>query len=355
MNLAPLAAFAVFACLPVSAALAQPAETRSFSVPGHGSLVLDVPKGWRVAERPNDQPPSIYVRFDPSSGDAFVVQITALWLDAEKRAKQTPQAMKELEQKQADKMLAQAEEKQAKLVELRGRQARGYHYSLADRTSANKGDDYKYLTQGSLMTGELLAIFTVLQREPVARDKALILQMLAEARHSAEAGAPRSDTPRADALQVKESGSAYELSVPVSRLVMTLPKGGMPGVARQRGGNDHPRYFYFSGGGLNVSGWFEPASGYNGLQPFWEEETATWRKRGLPPPVDTTFARIGKWDAVLYDIAFPVGTNSHIRAHWVEAGTWIDVHLSLTSNASSADNRGRLTELLKAIEVREKN
>jgi len=349
MKLARAAAFGLSACALVSTALAQPAETRSFSVPGHGSLMLDVPKGWRVAERPTGEPPSIYVRFDPPSGDAFVLQITAVWLDAEKRAKQTPEAMKAREQEQADGMLAQAEEKQAKVVELRGRQAHGYHYSLADRTSANKGDDYKYLTQGTLLTGELVTIFTLLQREPVARDKARVLQMLADARHSSEAAAPR-----ADALQVKESASAYELSVPVSKLVMTLPKSGMPGAKRQPNVADHPRYFYFSGRGLNVSGWFEPASGFHGIQPFWENETATWRKQGLPPPVDTAFAKVGKWEVVLYDIAFPAGTNSHLRAHWVEAGTWIDVHLSVTSKRSSAENRAQLTELLKSMAVRER-
>lgn len=247
-------------------------------------------------------------------------------------------------------MLSQALEKQATLVELRGREAHGYHFSLTDRGSTNKGGDYRYVTQGTLATGELIVIFTLLHRDPAPPEKPRVLELLADARHSAEAAPPRRD-----ALQLRDLGQSYELSVPVSRLVMTIPKSAMGSAKRQRGASNHPRYFYFSGGGLNVSGWFEPASGFRGIKPFWEQETAVWEKRGLPPPVDTAFSRIGQWDTVIYDIAFPSGSNSHIRAHWVQAGTWIDIHLSLTANRPSAETRAQLTELLKRIAVRERN
>jgi hypothetical protein len=344
------AASGLLACAVVSTASAQPAQTRRFSIPAHGSLVVDVPKGWRVAARPIEDPASAALRIGPSSGSGFVVQISALWLDPQKLAAYAPGVLKARVQKAAEDVLPRSVEPAATLVEFRGKGGYGYHYSLTDRSATSAPDDYKYLTQGMVLSGEVLTIFTYLHREPAPGEKQQVLQMLADLRHSKEA-----DPPRADALQVRELEQSYELSVPVSRLVMTIPKSGMPRATRAPSPNNHPRYFYFVDGLLNVSGWFEPANGFRGIRPFWAEETENWRKLGLPAPVDTAFARIGSWDVVIYDHASAAGTNSHLRAHWVQAGTWIDIHLSLTAEAPSAQTRERLAQLLKAIEVREKN
>jgi hypothetical protein len=341
---------AVLACALVSAASAQPAQTRQFSIPGHGSLVFDVPEGWRVAERALEDPPSTAVRIGPRSGNAFLLQITSVWLEPGKAAAYTPQELQARVRKTAQEMLPQAVEKEATLVELRGNDTYGYHYSLTDRSPTSDPGDYKYVTQGTLLSGELVTVFTFLHREPAPREKQQALKMLADSRHSGEAAPPRED-----ALLVKDLEQSYELSVPVSRLVMRIPKSGMPRAQRQATRNNHPRYFYFVDGLLNVSGWFEPAGGFAGIRPFWERETETWRKRGLPAPVNTSFERIGNWEAVVYDIDTSARTNSHIRAHWVQAGTWIDIHLSVTSDRSSAETRARLTELLQAIEVRERD
>ena len=56
---------------------------------------------------------------------------------------------------------------------------------------------------------------------------------------------------------------------------------------------------------------------------------------------------------VTYDIAFPskVGYNSHIRAHWVQANTWIDLHMSLTGEADNAKLRKQLDAFLKSIQI----
>src|SRR5215510_13506014 len=77
---------------------------------------------------------------------------------------------------------------------------------------------------------------------------------------------------RPDALQISEVGDRYQFVVPVSRLVMAMPKAGLK-RASNPGAASHPRYFYFTGGSLNVSGWFEPAQGLKGIKRFWASET----------------------------------------------------------------------------------
>lgn len=160
--------------------------------------------------------------------------------------------------------------------------------------------------------------------------------------------------PSSTRLAVVEREGTYELTVPVSRLVMTIPKAAL---VPAKGGNDSPRYFYLAdkAAGLIMSGWFEPAERYPGLQQLWSSDTAAWRKKGLPDPQNVRLSRIGKWEAIAYEMPVSVGTNSHLRAQRVQAGTWIDLHLSITSRDSSATNQQALAKALSAIRVTERD
>ncbi len=149
----------------------------------------------------------------------------------------------------------------------------------------------------------------------------------------------------------------YELGVPVSRLVMTIPKDGLVRASHTGGGAAASRrYFYFEDKSRNliVSGWFEPEQGFRGIKDFWESETTAWKRKGLPEAQDVSSSDIGKWKAIIYDIHIPSGNNSHIRAHWVQAGTWIDIHLSMTADRSLTEIRATLREILNSIRVDEK-
>ena len=179
----------------------------------------------------------------------------------------------------------------------------------------------------------------------------LVLALLPSA-----AGSQPPAAARPDVLQVAALEQSYELSVPVSRLVMSIPRGRLEPTKNPLGGSaDHPRYFYFVDRAFNVSGWFEPAQGFRGMQKFWEDETQNWRKRGFPAPVDVKFSKVGGWDAVVYDWPHASATDSHIRAHWVEAGTWIDIHISLSSERPSAQIRAALQTFLEGVIVRERS
>ena len=166
------------------------------------------------------------------------------------------------------------------------------------------------------------------------------------------------DPKAAATLQISQTAESYVLSVPVSQIVMTIPKSGLtPKKVEVGGATAHPRYFYFEDkSGLVISGWFEPDRGFKGVEKFWENETRAWKQKGISDPKDVSFLKIDKWDATIYEMALPSpkATNSHIRAHWVQAGTWIDMHLSITSELSSAENRAKLTALLKTIRVQVK-
>lgn len=161
-----------------------------------------------------------------------------------------------------------------------------------------------------------------------------------------------------ESIKIRETRDSYSLSVPVSRLTMAIPvRNWSPKVKSIGGGTSNPRYFYFEDrkeASLILSGWFEPDHLYTGVRSHWEKDTQSWTKRGLPEPVNVSFEKLGGWDTVMYDHNFGKAVSSHLRAHWVQSGTWIDLHLSTTTYRSSAENRIKLKSLLMGISISEK-
>ncbi|MFN0317670.1 MAG: hypothetical protein ACKVQA_21810 [Burkholderiales bacterium] len=171
--------------------------------------------------------------------------------------------------------------------------------------------------------------------------------------------APGEKSPPGQSIEIREANGNLSLSVPVSRLTMTMPKSNWSRKDKSAlgGGTKNPRYFYFEDktqASLIMSGWFEPAQLFKGVPAIWEEDTKSWKKGGLPEPVNISFEKLNGWDAVMYDHNLRNAVSSHVRAHWVRSGTWIDVHISTTTNKSSAENRAKLKAVLKDIAVVEK-
>jgi hypothetical protein len=154
-------------------------------------------------------------------------------------------------------------------------------------------------------------------------------------------------------LTVTEKDGAYEVIVPVSRLVLTIPKNQL---VRSNGGSNNPRYFYLNdrARALIVSGWFEPERAFKGMNAFWNDEQRGLTQRGISID-DVVQERVGNWQAVFYSIRLPRGRSSNVRAEWVQSGTWIDLHLSVTADQPEADLRATLRDVLGALQVGERN
>jgi tetratricopeptide (TPR) repeat protein len=161
---------------------------------------------------------------------------------------------------------------------------------------------------------------------------------------------------QSDRLVITERPDAYVLTVPVSRLVMTIPREGFTaGTAPRADATASSRYFYFEDRSkyLAISGWFESQNGFHGMDEFWKKESAAYSQQKMPAQTNVTFKKIGGWDTVCYQVTQSIGIGSNIRAEWVSAGTWIDLHISAVSY-SAAENQRQLESLLARIQVREK-
>lgn len=160
--------------------------------------------------------------------------------------------------------------------------------------------------------------------------------------------------PQSAYLSVAPQGDAYVLTVPASKLSLAIPSRGLRQIDPKAGGaTDSPRYFYFSDEtrGLTISGWFEPAIQYRGLEFTWQADQAEWKKIGLPAPTDVSLGKVGDWEVVFYEQPTSAISNSHIRAHLVRAGTWIDVHISVATQGAGHSNRQAASAFLGALVV----
>lgn len=326
-----------------SCALADEAGTRSYPLPGHGALQLAVPKSWReeVRQPPGGEPPTL--TFRPASGAAFQIMVTPIYPPLPGMPMPDLAGVKADMEKAAAEAAPHAVEKRIALRDIRGPHAAGYYFSATDKAPAP--GEYRLMTQAEVLAGGVVPVMTVLTSDDSGAVQAQALEMIKSARHR----------PPEQGIAITRTEQGYELTVPVSRLVMDVSDSNLE---QGEGAASSPRYFLFRdrARGLVLSGWFEPADSYPGMQAFWKNETAGWKKNGLDDPVDVVFKKVGNWDAIAYDMKLPAprATDTHQRAEWVQAGTWIDLHLSLTSSLPSAEAREKLQGILKTITVREK-
>jgi hypothetical protein len=168
------------------------------------------------------------------------------------------------------------------------------------------------------------------------------------------AGLLAGQAPLNERLVITEKSGAYELGVPASRLSLKIPKGGFLPSKAAGEGSSSPRYFLLEDLGHSriISGWFEPDAAFKGMDAFWTGEQTTVTQKGIHIQ-NVTRERIGNWQVVLYHIALSSGRSTNMRAEWVQAGTWIDLHLSVTANQSEAEGEKILRDVLNTIQVSE--
>lgn len=163
--------------------------------------------------------------------------------------------------------------------------------------------------------------------------------------------------PAPSTIDIRTSGESIEITVPVSNLVLAIPKGSFEvEKSSGNGARASPRYFYLRDrpAGQVVSGWFESSDHAADLKGSWTAEMLGLQKSGYGQPLKVEEGQIGEWRTITYDVPIPTGSSTHIRASMIRSGTWIDLHLSVSSEAPPDDARRNVKELLGSMQVRMK-
>jgi hypothetical protein len=152
---------------------------RRYPLGDYGSFWIEIPSSWKDELRqPSKQlPPTIFL--SPPAGNAFLILMTPV--GGAKQEDLKDEAIRGIVQKSLDRVKPQAVEKTLKLVELQGPSGKGYYFFATDK--APKPGEYKYMTQGVIVVGELIVSFTILTNDNHEKVTNETFAVLRNARH----------------------------------------------------------------------------------------------------------------------------------------------------------------------------
>ncbi len=151
---------------------------RRYPLGDYGSLRIEFPSSWKdEVQQVANVPPTIFLT--PTPDNASLALISPIW-GVKKEALQE-EAIRESVQRSAEKAKSQSVEKTLKPVGLQGASGKGFYFFSTDK--APKPGEWKYMTQGVLVVGELMVTFTILTNDKQSEVIKETLTILKEARH----------------------------------------------------------------------------------------------------------------------------------------------------------------------------
>jgi hypothetical protein len=354
-------ALAVLFCFQASA---SDVESRHFALKDESSLRFDIPKTWRSQSQQIEKPAGVQIRVDAPKEAPFLILMTAFQPRSKRKTSFDLKSIRKVVQGAADQLKNKAVETAIPVRALNASHAAGYYISVTDKSP--KPGDYKFLNQGLGRIGPLHMSFTILSNDGSGKVMAAAMAMVRSGAFK-KSPAKKVQKPKpiakAHSISVSEREKGFYLTVPVSRLAMTIPGKTLKQDEKGRqAGSTSARYFYLRDDKrqLIISGWFESSRDYRGARLLWMKESAQLRRKNGDKPKHVRFEKLGKWDVVHYQMDTLMGKKlpraiPNLRAHWVEAGTWIELHLSISADLPPKEAERQLTAALKSIAVAPKN
>ena len=161
----------------VTGAMAADGEKKAFALPDNSKLELAIPAGWK------DEPKEKSIALSPREGAPFQVVVTPVARQKPGASADTAIKMRHSVQQGADKVKPSAIEQYLAVEPLAGAPGPGYFFSATDREP--KPNEFKHLTQGMLLVGDVVVAFSILTNDAQEKVRDQALAMLKSASHIA--------------------------------------------------------------------------------------------------------------------------------------------------------------------------
>ena len=158
-------------------AVAADGEKKSFELPDKSKLELAIPAAWK------DEPKEKSLALSPREGAPFQVVVTPVVRQKPGASAETAIKIRHSVQQSADKVKPSATEQYLPVEQLTGAPGPGYYFSATDREP--KPGEFKYLTQGMLLVGDVVVGFSILTNDAQEKVRDQALAMLKSASHIA--------------------------------------------------------------------------------------------------------------------------------------------------------------------------
>jgi hypothetical protein len=170
-------------------AIAAEGEKKAFALPDNSKLELTIPAGWKdevktpQGQKANQGSAAPTVALTPREGAPFQVHVTPVARQKQGASADTAIKMRHSVQQGADKIKPTAMEHYLAVDQLTGAPGPGYYFSATDREP--KPGEFKYLTQGMLLVGDVVVAFSILTNDDQEKVRDQALAMLKSASHLA--------------------------------------------------------------------------------------------------------------------------------------------------------------------------
>ena len=153
---------------------------REFKLPGHGILILDVPRSWAHSMRqpPDNLPPTIILR--PRTGDEFSLLLTPIWSAKNQNGFNSRAKIKDMAYVSAQTLAGQAAEKDLIIEEIPREKGSAFYVFATDK--APRPQEYPYIIQGAIGVDDLLITTTLLYRKKDSEVADIVLNLFSTAR-----------------------------------------------------------------------------------------------------------------------------------------------------------------------------
>ena len=170
-------------------AVAADGEKKTFPLPDNSKLELAIPAGWKdelkasPASKGSPGKAPTTVALTPREGAPFEVAVTPVGRQKPGASTDTAIKMRLSVQQGADKVKPSAIEQYLAVEQLTGAPGPGYYFSATDREP--KPNEFKHLTQGMLLVGDVVVAFSILTNDAQEKVRDQALAMLKSASHIA--------------------------------------------------------------------------------------------------------------------------------------------------------------------------
>lgn len=159
-------------------AIAADGEKKAYPLPDNSKLELTIPPGWK-----DELKEKTTIALSPREGAPFQVVVTPVARQRAGADADTTIKMRHSVQQAADKIKPSAVEEYLAVEQLLGAPRPGYYFSATDRDP--KPGEFKYLTQGMLLVGDVVISFSILTNDGQQKAKDEALAVLKRASHLA--------------------------------------------------------------------------------------------------------------------------------------------------------------------------
>ena len=148
-----------------------------YPVPGHGELRFVVPDAWQVRYiYTEDGAQKPWFQVFPLAGDAFEMSVSVYWHDGLDEDITDAERLRQRVTQAGEQALKGSTDSAVSVAEFPRLPTPGFLYDLEDAKAAD--GEYRFLTQGALVVGDLVMAFTILTRDRPSAERDDCLQFL---------------------------------------------------------------------------------------------------------------------------------------------------------------------------------